>query len=65
MCYQYAGAVPLTATHALNKATLPFILDLANKGIDRALKEDEHLLNGLNIQDGVVVHPAVKEALLS
>ena len=59
------GAVPLTATHALNKATLPFILDLANKGIDRALKEDEHLLNGLNIQDGVVVHPAVKEALSS
>ena len=59
------GAVPLTATHALNKATLPFILDLANKGIDQALKEDEHLLNGLNIQDGAVVHPAVKEALLS
>ncbi|MDB0041853.1 alanine dehydrogenase [Gammaproteobacteria bacterium] len=57
------GAVPLTATHALNKATLPFILDLANKGIDRALKEDEHLLNGLNIQDGIVMHPAVKEAL--
>jgi alanine dehydrogenase len=59
------GAVPLTATHALNKATLPFILDLANKGIDRALKEDEHLLNGLNIQDGIVMHPAVKEALSS
>jgi alanine dehydrogenase len=59
------GAVPLTATHALNKATLPFILDLANKGIDRALKEDEHLLNGLNIQDGMVMHPAVKEALSS
>ena len=58
------GAVPLTATHALNKATLPFVLDLANKGIDEALKDDEHLLNGLNIKNGEVVHPAVKEALL-
>ena len=58
------GAVPLTATHALNKATLPFVLDLANKGIDQALKDDEHLLNGLNIKNGEVVHPAVKEALL-
>jgi alanine dehydrogenase len=58
------GAVPLTATHALNKATLPFVLDLANKGIDQALKDDEHLLNGLNIQGGEIVHPAVKEALL-
>ena len=59
------GAVPLTATHALNKATLPYILDLANKGIDQALKDDEHLMNGLNIQDGRVVHPSVKEALSS
>ncbi len=58
------GAVPLTATHALNKATLPFVLHLANKGIDQALKDDEHLLNGLNIKNGEVVHPAVKEALL-
>ena len=59
------GSVPLTVTYALNKATLPFILDLANKGIDRALKEDEHLMNGLNIQDGIVMHPSVKEALSS
>ena len=58
------GAVPLTATQALNKATLPFVMDLANKGIEAALKDDEHLLNGLNIQRGQVVHPAVKEALL-
>ena len=58
------GAVPLTATQALNKATLPFVMNLANKGIEAALKDDEHLLNGLNIQRGQVVHPAVKEALL-
>ena len=57
------GAVPLTATHALNEATLPYIKNLANKGINKALKEDEHLANGLNIHDGKVVHPAVKKAL--
>ena len=57
------GAVPLTATHALNKATLPFIMDLANKGIDIALKEDRHLANGLNIKGCKVVHSSVREAL--
>ena len=57
------GAVPLTATHALNKATLPFILELANKGVEQALKDNAHLYNGLNIQDGKVMHMAVKEAL--
>ena len=57
------GAVPLTATHALNQVTLPFILDLANKGIDVALNDDEHLHNGLNIQGGEVKHQAVQEAL--
>ena len=57
------GAVPLTATHALNEATLPFVKNLANKGIDIALEEDKHLANGLNIKDGKVVHSAVREAL--
>ena len=57
------GAVPLTATHALNKATLPYILELANKGIDIALKENIHLANGLNIKNHKIVHSAVKEAL--
>jgi alanine dehydrogenase len=57
------GAVPLTATHALNEVTLPYIQRLANQGINKALKDDEHLANGLNIQDGEVVHPAVKKAL--
>ena len=57
------GAVPLTATQALNKATLPYILELANKGIYEALDENIHLKNGLNISKGQVVHPAVKEAL--
>ena len=57
------GAVPLSATSALNKATLPFIQELANKGIKQALSENNHLMNGLNIQHGEIVHAAIKEAL--
>jgi alanine dehydrogenase len=57
------GAVPLTATEALNKATLPYILKLADKGIDNALLENPHLANGLNIHKRRIVHEAVKEAL--
>ena len=57
------GAVPLSATSALNKATLPFIKELANKGIKQALGENNHLMNGLNIQHGEIVHAAIKEAL--
>ena len=57
------GAVPLTATQALNKVTLSYIEDLANKGVENALNDDEHLRNGLNIQNGEITHPAVKDAL--
>ena len=57
------GAVPLTASNALNKATLPYIEQLANKGVDQALKTNEHLRNGLNIHAGDIVHPSIKEAL--
>jgi alanine dehydrogenase len=56
------GAVPRTSTFALNNATRPFILALADKGIRRALNEDEHLRNGLNVHDGVVTCRAVAEA---
>ena len=42
------GAVPLTSSHALNNATLAYGLQLADKGLE-ALKENKHLLNGLNI----------------
>ena len=59
------GAVPLSATTALNKATLPFIKELANKGIKQALSENNNLMNGLNIQNGEIIHPAIKEALAS
>ena len=57
------GAVPLTATEALNKVSLSYVEKLANNGIQNALDSDEHLRNGLNILDGRIVHPGVKEAL--
>ena len=53
------GAVPRTSTFALNNATLPFILALANKGYRQALLDDEHLLMGLNVHRGEVTHEAV------
>lgn len=57
------GGVARTATFALNNATLPFILALANKGYQRALQDDKHLLNGLNVHRGKLIHPAVASAL--
>jgi alanine dehydrogenase len=56
------GAVPRTSTLALNNATRPFVLALADKGIKLALNEDDHLRNGLNIHDGLVTCRAVAEA---
>lgn len=57
------GAVPRTSTFALNNVTLPFILDVANKGTKRALLENIHLKNGLNVHQGKVTHDAVAQAL--
>ena len=57
------GAVPLTATLALNKVTLPYILELANNGIKNTLNENIHLRNGLNASNGEIKHPGVFEAL--
>lgn len=57
------GAVPRTSTFALNNATLPFILALANKGWRKAMAADPHLRAGLNVHDGKITHPAVAEAL--
>jgi alanine dehydrogenase len=56
------GAVPLTSSHALNNATLQYGLMLANNGLD-ALRENEHLLAGLNVHQGQVTYQAVSEAL--
>ncbi|MDH4982366.1 alanine dehydrogenase [Hyphomicrobium sp. D-2] len=57
------GAVARTSAFALNNATLPFVLALANKGTTEALVEDPHLRAGLNVYDGKITHPAVAESL--
>lgn len=57
------GAVPRTATLALNNATLPFIIILADKGYKAALREDEHLRNGLNVHSGRITHYGVAKDL--
>jgi alanine dehydrogenase len=57
------GAVPKTSTYALNNATLPFTLALADKGVKRALLEDPHFLGGLNVCNGSVTEEHVATAL--
>lgn len=56
------GGVPKTSTYALNNATLPFTLAIANKGIKQALSDDSHLQNGLNVCQGKVTYQAVANA---
>jgi alanine dehydrogenase len=57
------GAVARTSTFALNNATLPFTLALADKGPVKAMRDDPHLLAGLNVHQGRVTYAAVAEAL--
>ncbi len=57
------GAVARTSTIALNNATLPFAVALANKGVNKALADDPHLANGLNIHAGQVTYKAVADDL--
>lgn len=54
------GAVPWTATQALNNSTLPYVLKLASRGL-KALETDLSLAKGLNVQNHQLVHPAVRE----
>jgi alanine dehydrogenase len=56
------GAVPHTSTYALTNVTLPYALELANKGWRRALREDISLAKGLNTYDGQVTYGPVAEA---
>jgi alanine dehydrogenase len=56
------GAVPRTSTLGLTNVTLPYAVDIANKGWKKALKEDDELLKGLNIVDGDIVYREVAEA---
>jgi alanine dehydrogenase len=55
------GAVPWTATQALNNATLPYVLKLANLGYPAAAAADPALALGVNIERGRLVHPAVQQ----
>ena len=55
------GGVPRTSTLALNKATIPFLTKLADKGYEQALKEDKNFLAGLNVFKGQVTYKAVAD----
>lgn len=54
------GAAPWTATQALNNSTLPYVLKLADRGLE-ALEEDAALAQGLNVAHGKIVYPAVQD----
>ena len=56
------GAVPVTSAQALNNATLPFVMKLAEKGL-AAFDRDPHLAAGLNVKDGRIMHQAVAASL--
>ena len=55
------GGVPRTSTFALNQATLPYLVKLANKGYKKALSDDKHFLAGLNVCKGQVTYKAVAD----
>jgi alanine dehydrogenase len=57
------GAAPLTSTYALNAVTAPYMLALANKGVEQAFADDAGLAQGLNVRAGEITYQAVKEAL--
>ena len=57
------GAVPVTSTHALSNATLPYVLALADKGVAGAIAADPGLRLGVNVAGGVVTHPAVAASI--
>jgi len=57
------GAVARTSAFALNNATLPFVMNLANLGAAKAMKMDQNLANGLNVSKGRIRHPAVAKAI--
>jgi alanine dehydrogenase len=57
------GAVPITSTYALTNATLPYVIELADAGVEAALERSPGLRMGLNVEDGKITHPAVASAL--
>jgi alanine dehydrogenase len=57
------GAVPITSTHALTNATLPYAIALADHGVAGAIRRDRGLRPGVNVAAGKVTHPAVAEGV--
>ena len=57
------GAVPITSTYALTNATLPYVLELAEHGVNKAATRDPGLRLGINVAGGHVTHPAVASSL--
>jgi alanine dehydrogenase len=57
------GAVPITSTYALTNATLPYVLELAEHGVEMAFEANPGLRAGLNVDEGRITYPAVAEAL--
>ncbi|MDH5206116.1 MAG: alanine dehydrogenase, partial [Hylemonella sp.] len=57
------GNVARSSTFALNNATLPQVLALADKGWRQAMREDPHLRHGLNLAHGQITHAAVAQSL--
>jgi alanine dehydrogenase len=57
------GAVPITSTHALTNATLPYVIALADHGVAEAIRRDPGLRPGVNVAAGEVTHPAVAEGV--
>ncbi len=55
------GAVGRTSTYALTNVTLPYVLQIAKKGLDRAVRENAALAQGVNVRDGRVTNQAVAE----
>ncbi len=56
------GAVPRTSTMALTNATMPYVLKIANSGVEKAMQEDEALRKGLNVYKGKLTIKAVAES---
>ena len=57
------GGVPRTSTMALNKATLPLLLKLADQGYKKTLAENKNFLAGLNVYKGKITYKGVSDAL--
>ena len=57
------GAVPITSTHALTNATLPYAIAIADHGLADAIRRDPGLRPGVNVAAGKVTHPAVAEGV--